>query len=319
MRVPYRTTRTCPRVLVPVPVQSYERATRYEYSYGTDNATLCTFPIYQKKSTVLVLVHNNSRTVGGPTVRLHRKQQAASAALRCQQDLRYGTVGHKFFCTSIGFCLAFSVCPSRFRGLPQDMAVPSRCLRRDFPKKVKSIFSYGIARPLENKLRMDFDAYAEFRETPDYHKNCSPSCTSDSYSYAFCRSKLIILLLLTRARRDATPPIVQYQIVFLFGIVRYESTAKNIFCIETRVAVSVDLSRPAEETQGYSTTSTVQARKPNVTILPLWKKNLYRRGPSLVPASVHTAHLMDDRPLPVPTCLTSIVFRGWPILDRGII
>ena len=63
---------------------------------------------------------------------------------------------HKFFC--IGFCLAFSVCQSPFRGLPQDMAVPSRCLRRDFPKKVKSIFSYGIARPLENKLRMNFDA-----------------------------------------------------------------------------------------------------------------------------------------------------------------
>ena len=45
------------------------------------------------------------------------------------------------------------------------MAVPSRCLRRDFPKKVKSIFSYGIARKLENKLRMNFDAFAEFRET----------------------------------------------------------------------------------------------------------------------------------------------------------
>ena len=33
--------------------------------------------------------------------------------------------------------------------------------------------------------------------------------------------------------------------------VRYVSTAKNIFCIETRLAVSVDLSRPAGETQGY--------------------------------------------------------------------
>ena len=64
--------------------------------------------------------------------------------------------GHKFFC--IGFCLAFSVCQSGFRGLPQDMAVPSPCLRRDFPKKVKSIFSYGIARPLEKKLRMNCDA-----------------------------------------------------------------------------------------------------------------------------------------------------------------
>ena len=67
-----------------------------------------------------------------------------------------GVPAHKFFC--IGFCLAVCVCRSRFRGLPQDMAVPSRCLRRDFPKKVKSIFSYGIARPLENKLRMNFDA-----------------------------------------------------------------------------------------------------------------------------------------------------------------
>ena len=63
---------------------------------------------------------------------------------------------HKFFC--IGFCLAVSVGLSGFRGLPQDMAVPSRCLRRDFPKKVKSIFSYGIARKPENKLRINFDA-----------------------------------------------------------------------------------------------------------------------------------------------------------------
>ena len=59
------------------------------------------------------------------------------------------------------------------------------------------------------------------------------------------------------------------------------------------MAVSVDLSRPAEETQGYSSryyeyrtvvatsTSTVQARKPNVTILPLWKKNLCRRTATL--------------------------------------
>ena len=81
---------------------------------------------------------------------------------------------------------------------------------------------------------------------------------------------------------------LSYQIVFLFGIVRYESTAKNIFCIETRLAVSVDLSRPAEETQGYSTVPVVasdllrvQARKPNVTILPLWKKDLCRRTATL--------------------------------------
>ena len=128
---------------------------------------------------------------------------------------RWGS--HKFFC--IGFCLACSVCQSGFRGLPQDMAVPSRYLRRDFPKKVKSIFSYGIARPLENRLRMNFDALTEFRETPDYHKNCSPECTSDSYSYAFCRSKLI-LLLLTRARRDATPPIVPDCILIRYRTVR---------------------------------------------------------------------------------------------------
>ena len=127
--------------------------------------------------------------------------------------------GHKFFC--IGFCLTFSVCRRGFRGLPQDMAVSSPCLRRDFPKKVKSIFSYGIARPLENKLRMNFDAFAEFRETPDYHKNCSPSCTSDSYEYwyAFCRSKLI-LLLLTRARRNATSPIVPDCILIRYRTVR---------------------------------------------------------------------------------------------------
>ena len=56
--------------------------------------------------------------------------------------------------------------------------------------------------------------------TSDYHKNCSPSCTSDSYSYAFCRSKLI-LLLLTRARRDdATPPIVPDCILIRYRTVR---------------------------------------------------------------------------------------------------
>ena len=113
--------------------------------------------------------------------------------------LLYST-SHKFFC--IGFCLAFSVCLSRFRGLPQDMVISSRCLRRNFPKKVKSIFSYGIARPLENKLRMNFDPLPEFRETPDYHKNCSPSCTSDSYSYAFCRLKLILLMVTRAIRRS---------------------------------------------------------------------------------------------------------------------
>ena len=84
---------------------------------------------------------------------------------------------------------------SPFRGLPQDMVISSRCVRRDFPKKVKSIFSFGIARSLENKLRMNYDALVEFRETPDYHKNCFPWRTSDSYSYTFCRSKLILLLI----------------------------------------------------------------------------------------------------------------------------
>ena len=59
--------------------------------------------------------------------------------------------------TRIDTCLAFSVGLSRFRGLPQDMVVSSRCLRRDFPKKVKSIFSYGIARKLENPFWIYFD------------------------------------------------------------------------------------------------------------------------------------------------------------------
>ena len=103
---------------------------------------------------------------------------------------------------------------------------------------------------------MNIDALAEFRETPDYLKNCkncSPSCTScvtRTFFAAFCRSKLI-LLLLTRARRDATSLIVPYCILIRYRTVRIYR--KTIFCIETRLAVSVDLSRPAEETQGYST------------------------------------------------------------------
>ena len=46
--------------------------------------------------------------------------------------------GHKCFCIETCFAfLACSVSLSSFRGLPQDMAVPSRCPRRESPDKNK--------------------------------------------------------------------------------------------------------------------------------------------------------------------------------------
>ena len=89
--------------------------------------------------------------------------------------------------------------------------------------------------------------------------------------------------------RDVAYRTRLYSYSVSYGTNLPQKTPKNIFCIETRLAVSVDLSRPAEETQEYSTvvattrtsTRTVQARKPKVTILPLWKKNLCRRAATL--------------------------------------
>ena len=48
---------------------------------------------------------------------------------------------HKCFCieTCFAFLAACSVCQSSFRGLPQDMAVPSRCPRRDSPETIQNL------------------------------------------------------------------------------------------------------------------------------------------------------------------------------------
>ena len=71
------------------------------------------------------------------------------------------------------------------------------------------------------------------------------------------------------AGADVTRRRLSYQIVFLFGIVRYESTAKNIFCIENRLGRfrrSVSARRRNARLQYYdaaTSTSTVQYRLAN--------------------------------------------------------
>ena len=54
---------------------------------------------------------------------------------------------HKCFC--IESCFACSVCQSPLRGLPQDVAVPSRCRRRESPETIqilKIAVSYDFSR-----------------------------------------------------------------------------------------------------------------------------------------------------------------------------
>ena len=96
------------------------------------------------------------------TVRVRVRDRETGAFVQCNQKVisslsinkQTGAssqpADHKCFC--IESCFAFLACSvrqSRFRGLPQDAAVPSRCRRRDSPEKMKILkiaVSYDFSR-----------------------------------------------------------------------------------------------------------------------------------------------------------------------------